>query len=83
MAETTKKTKTTAAKPRKPATRKKASAETPEILAASTVTPINGSVSYDEVARLAHRFYEERGHRHGHHVDDWVRAEQELLGKAS
>jgi hypothetical protein len=32
----------------------------------------------DEIARLAHRFYETRGRRDGHDVDDWLSAEQEL-----
>ena len=40
-------------------------------------------VSHEQVAVLAHRFWGERGHQHGHHVDDWLRAEQELRGKAS
>ncbi|HEY6444995.1 MAG TPA: DUF2934 domain-containing protein [Acidobacteriaceae bacterium] len=41
------------------------------------------SVSREEIARLAHKFWAERGHQHGHHVDDWLRAEQELRKKAS
>lgn len=41
------------------------------------------SVSRDEIARLAHKFWAERGHQHGHHVEDWLRAEQELRKKAS
>ncbi len=41
------------------------------------------SHSHEEVAQLAHRFWAERGHRHGHHVEDWLRAEQELRGRAS
>ena len=77
MAETTKETKT-AAKPRKPATRKKATQDTN-----GSVTPINGSVSKEEVARLAHRLFEERGRNHGYHMEDWFRAEQQLLGRAS
>jgi hypothetical protein len=77
MAETTKKSKT-AAKPRKPATRKNAATET-----SNNVTSIDRSITYEQVACLAHRFYEDRGRRHGHHVEDWLRAEQELLGKAS
>jgi hypothetical protein len=44
-------------------------------------TPI--SVSHDEIAMLAHRFWVERGGQHGRHEDDWIRAERELLGKAS
>jgi hypothetical protein len=40
-------------------------------------------LSHDEVAKLAHRFWAERGHQHGTHEADWFRAEQELRGKAS
>jgi hypothetical protein len=39
--------------------------------------------SHEEIAMLAHRFWAERGGHHGHHEDDWYRAEQALLGKAS
>jgi len=90
MAETVKKTKA-AAKPRKTAAKK-----TGEPVSADPVTqnhhgtPENHSnvshmpsVSHDEVARLAHKFWKERGHRHGQHEEDWYRAEQELRGKAS
>ena len=37
-----------------------------------------GRPSRDEIARLAHHFYETRGRRDGHDVDDWLSAEQEL-----
>ena len=40
-------------------------------------------ISHEEIARLAHRYWAERGHQHGHHEEDWLRAERELLGKAS
>ncbi|HEV2324274.1 MAG TPA: DUF2934 domain-containing protein [Terracidiphilus sp.] len=40
-------------------------------------------VSRDEVARLAHRYWAERGCKHGHDVEDWFRAEQELRARAS
>jgi hypothetical protein len=62
-----------AAKPRKPAAKKTvASAKT------------NGkSISHDQVAQLAHRFFIERGHTHGHHEEDWFRAEQALRSMAS
>jgi Protein of unknown function (DUF2934) len=43
----------------------------------------SSSMSHDQVALLAHRFFEERGRRHGHHEEDWFRAEQELRAKAS
>jgi hypothetical protein len=74
MAEKEKKAKAPA-KPRK-AVAKKAEAE---------VTPIDQPrvVSHEDVARLAHRFWAERGHQHGNPAEDWFRAEQELRGKAS
>jgi len=40
-------------------------------------------VSHEEIAKLAHRYWAERGGQHGHHEEDWLRAERELLGKAS
>lgn len=40
-------------------------------------------VSHDDVARLAHLYWKERGHRHGHHEEDWYRAERELRSNAS
>jgi len=40
-------------------------------------------VSHEEIARLAHRFWNERGRVHGHDAEDWLRAERQLLGKAS
>jgi hypothetical protein len=40
-------------------------------------------VSHEEIARLAHRYWKERGGQHGHDADDWFRAEQALIGKAS
>lgn len=41
------------------------------------------SVSHDEIARLAHRLWTERGRQHGRHQEDWFRAEQQLRGMAS
>jgi hypothetical protein len=40
-------------------------------------------VSREEIALLAHRLWIERGHQHGHDAEDWFRAEQLLIGKAS
>ena len=40
-------------------------------------------ISYEQVAMLAHQLWMERGQRHGYHEEDWLRAEQMLLGKAS
>lgn len=79
MASDVKKSKSTA-KPRKAPTQK-----------ASILTmESNGSRSsaakpfpHDEVARLAHRYWAERGRQHGHDVEDWFRAEQELRARAS
>jgi hypothetical protein len=74
---------------KKPTTRKKtsASAAAPKAIApkrksASNVTEIR-SISRDEIARLAHKFWAQRGFQHGHDAEDWLRAEQELRGKAS
>ena len=35
-------------------------------------------VSHEQVARLAYRLWIESGRLHGHHEDDWLRAEKEL-----
>lgn len=35
--------------------------------------------THEQVAKLAHRYYEERGWQHGFHEQDWYRAEQELI----
>ena len=67
-----------AAKPRKPAEKQPAAKKT--VTSAHT----NGkSISHDQVALLAHRFWTERGRVHGHHEEDWFRAEQALRSKAS
>jgi len=77
MAEVIKKTKA-AAKPRK-TTSKKATG----VVAADPASRNHTSISDADVAQLAHSYYRERGHKHGHHIEDWFRAEQELRGKAS
>jgi len=71
MAETVKKTKAPA-KPR-------AAAKT------KTVTEISATPTptREQIAQLAHRFWAERGWRHGLAEQDWLRAEQELRGLAS
>lgn len=90
MAETPKKTRTsttkatTAAKPRKAATKKSANGVTADpVPGHDHAVTHERSVSHEEVARLAHRYWQERGHKHGHHMEDWFRAEQELRRKAS
>jgi len=74
--------------PKKPTTRKKTSATAaatkeiaPKRTASAKVTAIG--VSHEEIARLAHKYWAERGRQHGHDAEDWLRAEQELRGKAS
>jgi hypothetical protein len=74
--------------PKKPSTRKKTSASAsatkeiaPKRKTGAKVTAIG--VSHEEIARLAHKFWAERGRQHGHDAEDWLRAEQELRGKAS
>lgn len=74
--------------PKKPTTRKKATASAsatkevaPKRKASAKVTSIGAS--HEEIARLAHRFWAERGGQHGHDAEDWLRAERELRGKAS
>jgi hypothetical protein len=37
-----------------------------------------GRVNPEAIARLAHEFYEKRGRKDGHAVDDWLMAEREL-----
>ena len=74
--------KTTAEKkPRKPAT-KKAAALTPVAefpsAPAHVVPP-----SPEEIARLAHKYWHDRGRGDGHAEQDWLRAEGELRGRAS
>jgi len=90
MAKTVKKAIAPAAKATgKPATAKKAPvtgkpAATKSKMAASPESKIHLlPASHEQIAQLAHRFWAERGHQHGHHEDDWLRAEQELRGKAS
>ncbi len=91
MAETIKKPKAPA-KPKKAAAEKPVAAKTAVKKAKPTVEskpePRTGialvkPVSREEVAALAHRFWAERGYKHGNHIEDWFRAEQELRGKAS
>ena len=83
MTETAKKATTPTKKPRATAAKataapKAAAPKTKTIKAKVTVMP-----SHDQIAALAHRFWTETGRQHGHHEEHWLRAEQELLGKAS
>jgi hypothetical protein len=79
MAETVKKTKAPA-KPKTTTTEAK-SATTKAKKTTATVTSIGPSP--EEIARLAHKYWAERGFQHGAAEQDWLRAEQELRGIAS
>lgn len=87
MAETVKKAKAPA-KPRT-ATTKKETTSTPKAATAKATTKKATSKaaprvpSHEEIARLAEQYWAERGHSDGHAEQDWLRAEQELLQKAS
>jgi hypothetical protein len=92
MKETVKKTtRKPAAKSegKEPAKTRKKAAETNGAAANGTATASNGGhvremkVPHEQVAQLAHKYWAERGHQHGHHEEDWLRAEQELRAKAS
>ena len=37
------------------------------------------SPTHDEIAQLAFSLYESRGRQDGHHIEDWLRAEQGLV----
>jgi hypothetical protein len=77
MAETVKKAKAPA-KPRKTAAKK--TAVTPIALVENRKP---APVTHEEISKLAHRFWAERGHQDGYAEQDWHRAERELRGKAS
>ncbi len=62
------------AEPKK-APAKKAAAKAPAASAAKSAP------SHAEIAKLAHKYYEERGGHHGSNVADWLRAEKELAGE--
>lgn len=67
------------AAPKVPAkTKAKTAPKTQAVDVAASRTP-----SYAEIARLAARYWAERGWQDGYAEQDWLRAEQELLGVAS
>ena len=71
-AEAPKKT-TAAAKPRKTATKK----ESAVAISQPRV------VSREMIEQVAYQFWAQSGYQHGHALEDWIKAEQELLGRAS
>jgi hypothetical protein len=72
MAEKVKKA-TAPAKPRKPAAKKEKAASPSR----SAMPP------REEIEKLARAYWEQRGYQDGFAEQDWLRAEQELLKKAS
>jgi hypothetical protein len=62
----------------KAAAKAKAAPQTKVVDVAASRTP-----TYEEIARLAERYWAERGWQDGYAEQDWLRAEQELLGVAS
>jgi len=49
----------------------------------STANPDEGSLELtEEIMRArAYRFFEKRGRKHGHALEDWLRANAEIFGK--
>ena len=70
MAETVKKAKAPA-KPRKTTTKKTKTTSSPSM------------PPREEIEKLARAYWEQRGYQDGFAEQDWLRAEQELLQKAS
>lgn len=80
MTEPTK--KTTSARKKNSASASGPQAIAPKRKASAKVTEIS-TVTHEQIAALAHRFWAEGGFQHGHDAEHWLRAEQTLLGKAS
>jgi hypothetical protein len=59
----------------KPAVKKAVAKKTSPKIAAKKSAP-----TYEQIAALAHRYWQERGHHHGSDAQDWLRAEKELRG---
>ena len=68
-----KKAKAAAAKPRKAAVKKE------KVVAISEP----GQVSREMIAQVAYLKWVQRGYQHGYALEDWIKAERELLGRAS
>jgi len=47
----------------------------------STSHPESQALTEELVRQRAYQLYEERGREDGHDLDDWLRAEAEMLGK--
>lgn len=91
MAETTETTKKAKApaKPRAAAGSKKAMAKKTDGAAGGAnggAAQVKAAVyvpTHEEIAVLARQYWEQRGRAHGNHVQDWLRAEQDLMKMAS
>jgi hypothetical protein len=71
---------------KKAATKAKTPAQPRKKQAAANGLPANVTqirVSHEQIAALAHSYWNQRGRQHGNDAGDWFRAEQELRGKAS
>jgi len=73
------------------ATAKKTPSKTVKMAAKKTATKtavkksaakktVKVAATHEEISKLAHKYYLERGGQHGSDADDWLRAEKELLG---
>lgn len=62
-----------------PTTRK----ASPKKAADATSAPAPRVPTHEEIARLAQQYWAERGHTDGHAEQDWLRAERELMKRAS
>ena len=61
----------------KKATPVKAASKPAEKTAVKAATP-KVPATHQQIAALAHKYFTERGHGHGSHDADWLRAEKEL-----
>jgi hypothetical protein len=71
--------------PKKKKKKDEAKVETPvaaepvgEVGASSAEQKVAAKPTHAQIAERAHHYFVERGHRHGSHEEDWLRAEREL-----
>jgi hypothetical protein len=76
---TTKKAATTATKAKAPAKAGKKAAATN----GHAVNVAEFRVPHDQIAMLAHQYWNDGGRQDGHDAEDWLRAEQELRARVS
>ena len=69
--------------PRKPKTNENGVVKAAPVKKAVKGKLMQMQATHEQIAALAHRLWLERGRQHGHDAEDWLRAEQMLLGKAS